>query len=297
MTDYDALNRPITVTLNDENGDPLIPAYAGTDAANQDWATITDTDHIQVTRYTADGQVAAIIENYVDGVFDPADPVHDRRTTYAYDALGRLERTVTTEEDGNPATGGTDTDQVTATAYDSAGRLQGRQDPLARWGSQQYDALSRVSTTIQNCRDDAGNPVASGCATQTAQRNVRQQTRYDALGRVLETEDALGTVTRLAYDGVGCTVATTQNYVAGGPSDSATNVKRNVSIALRQIAPEFRVHRVRRANGVNRPQDSRPPGRRPGPLRCPPWTPPRRPAGKPTGSRRPQRRFRCGRGD
>ncbi|MCG8353759.1 MAG: RHS repeat protein, partial [Chloroflexales bacterium] len=219
VTDYDALNRPITVTLNYENGDPL-----SVDAANQDWATITDTDSIQVTRYTADGQVAEVIANYVDGVFDPADPVHDRRTTYQYDDLGRLERTVTTEEDGDPATGGTDTDRVSATAYDSAGRLQGRQDPLARWVSQQYDALSRVSATIQNCRDAAGNPVASGCAAQTDQRNVRQQTRYDGLGRVIETEDALGTVTRMTYDGVGRTVTTTRNYVAGGPRDSATNV-------------------------------------------------------------------------
>ncbi|MCG8350730.1 MAG: hypothetical protein MI924_23415, partial [Chloroflexales bacterium] len=84
MTAYDALNRPITVTLNYENGDPL-----SVDAANQAWATITDTDIVQVTRYTADGQVAEVIENYVDGVFDPADPVHDRRTTYAYDELGR----------------------------------------------------------------------------------------------------------------------------------------------------------------------------------------------------------------
>ena len=219
MTAYDALNRPITVTLNYENGDPLT-----VDAANQDWATITDTDLVQVTRYTADGQVAEVIEHYVDGVFDPADPVHDRRTTYAYDELGRLERTITNEEDGDPATGGTATDQVSATAYDSAGRLQGRQDPLARWVSQQYDGLSRVSATIQNCRDAAGNPVVTGCAGQTAERNVRQQTRYDGLSRVLESEDALGTVTRMTYDGVGRTVTTTRNYVAGGPSDSATNV-------------------------------------------------------------------------
>jgi hypothetical protein len=49
-------------------------------------------------------------------------------------------------------------------------------------------------------------------------------------------------------------------------------VIRNVSIALRQIVPEFRVHRRRQANDVNRPQDSRPPGQRPAPLRCPPWT-------------------------
>lgn len=229
VTDYDALNRPITVTLNYENGDPLT-----VDAGNTSWATITDTDQIQVTAYTADGQIDYVIDHYVDGSFDPAEPDRDRKTVYVYDALGRLSQTIQNYHDGNPGTNPYapnpdryDTDRISETAYDSAGRLQGTEDPLGRWVSQQYDSLSRVGTVVQNCRDGSGTPVASGCAafsSATPDRNVPVITRYDALGRVWETENALGQVDRTIFDGVGRTATITRNYVNGGPSDSDTNV-------------------------------------------------------------------------
>ncbi|WP_322489328.1 SBBP repeat-containing protein [Chloroflexus sp.] len=229
VTDYDALNRPITVTLNYENGDPLT-----VDAGNTAWATITDTDQIQVTAYTADGQIDYVIDQYVDGSFDPAEPDRDRKTVYVYDALGRLSQTIQNYHDGDPGTNPYapnpdryDTDRITETAYDSAGRLQGSQDPLGRWVSQQYDSLSRVGTVVQNCRDGSGTPVASGCvafSSTTPDRNVPVITRYDALGRAWESENALGQVDRTTFDGVGRTATTTRNYVNGGPSDSDTNV-------------------------------------------------------------------------
>ena len=69
--------------------------------------------------------------------------------------------------------------------------------------------------------------MASGCvafSSTTPDRNVPVITRYDALGRAWESENALGQVDRTTFDGVGRTATTTRNYVNGGPSDSDSNV-------------------------------------------------------------------------
>ncbi|NJM06457.1 hypothetical protein HC891_10060, partial [Candidatus Gracilibacteria bacterium] len=221
-TEYDALNRPITVTLNYENGDPLT-----VDAVNASWAMITDTDHIQVTRYRPDGRVERVIDGYVDGVYSAAEPDRDRVTVFGYDALGRQVQVTRTYVDGNPATGSSDTDVISRTHYDAVGRVQASEDALGRFSSLVYDAASRVVQTIQNCRTSSGAAVTTNCAAfdpLLPDRNVPSATRYDALGRGFEMEDALGYVTQSSYDGVGRTLATTRNYIAGGPSDSDTNV-------------------------------------------------------------------------
>ena len=242
-TEYDALNRPITVMLNYENGNSLSICgdgspggsdYARCDA-DQDWviddhtgwATITDTDIIQVTTYRSDGQVDFTIDHYVDGVFDANEPDHDRKTVYGYDALGRQVQVIQNYVDGNPNTGTSDTDLISETVYDTVGRVQATHDPLGQYTSQVYDAAGRVIQTIQNCRNGSGTPVASGCAgfdSNVPDRNVPTETRYDALGRAFETVDALGTVTHATYDILGRVIASTQNYVSGGPVDSDTNV-------------------------------------------------------------------------
>jgi RHS repeat-associated protein len=222
VTDYDALNRPITVTLNYENGNPLT-----VEAGNTSWATITDTDLIQVTAYTTDGQVASTIDNYIDGVYSASEPDRDRKTVYVYDALGRQTQLIRNYVDGNPATGSSDTDLVTRTVYDALGRVQATTDPLGQYTSQVYDALGRVERTIQNCRDSGGTPVATGCAAfnpSRPDRNVPVSIDYDVLGRSFQSTDALNHVTRQSYDRLGRVVSTTRNYVSGGAVDSDTNV-------------------------------------------------------------------------
>jgi len=242
-TAYDALNRPITVTLNYENGDPLSICGDGSPGgsdwwfcdADQDWelddntawATITDTDLIQVTAYRPDGRVDYVIEGYVDGVFDTAEPDRDRTTVYVYDELGRQVQTIQNDVDGDPNTGTPDTDLITATVYDAAGRVQATGDPLGQYSSLLYDAAGRVTHSIQNCRDGSGDPVATGCAAfnpNVPDRNVPTETRYDALGRSFETVDALGHITRQEYDGAGRAVTTIQNYVDSGSVNSDMNV-------------------------------------------------------------------------
>lgn len=242
-TEYDALNRPITVTLNYENGDPLSICGDGSPGgsdwwfcdADQDWAlddntawaTITDTDLIQVTAYRPDGRVDDVIEGYVDGIFDAAEPDRDRKTAYVYDELGRQTQTIQNYVDGDPNTGTLNTDLITATAYDAVGRVQATGDPLGQYRSLLYDAAGRVTHSIQNCRDGSSDPVATGCAAfnpNVPDRNVPGETRYDALGRSFETVDALGHITRQEYDGAGRVVTTIQNYVDRGPVNSDTNV-------------------------------------------------------------------------
>jgi YD repeat-containing protein len=215
--DYDALNRPITVTLDYENGNPLT-----VDVANQGWTDGSDTDIISVTRYDAGGQLERTIDNYVDGAFTATQPITDQITLFQYDALSRV---VTTTLNYDPPTLGTrtDTNRVSVSAYDpSTMRPVGQRDALGRWVSMQYDLLGRVATTIQNC---IGGSAPASCGAMTADANVPTTTHYDELGRPFETVDALGHVTQTLYDFVGRPLVTIQNYVApGAPTTAITNV-------------------------------------------------------------------------
>jgi len=206
-TQYDALNRPITVTVNYENGNPLT-----VDAANSAWATLPDTDHVQVTRYLPDGNVATIIDGYVDGVYNAAESDRDRMTRITYDGLSRQKKVLANYIDGDPSTGSTDTDRSSETAYDLASRVVGTRDALNRWVGQLYDPLSRVATTFQNCFDLA--PTSMGVCdprTNAATMPVDAHTSYDAVGRVVQTEDALGRSVATTYTPLGWVAATTQN--------------------------------------------------------------------------------------
>src|SRR6185436_9321600 len=89
------------------------------------------------------------------------------------------------------------------------------------WVSQQYDLLGRVETTVQNC---TGTSAPRSCGSQDADQNVPKTTHYDALERAFETVDARGHTAHTAYDGIGHSFATTQNYVSSGPTSAITNV-------------------------------------------------------------------------
>ncbi|HMO59686.1 MAG TPA: hypothetical protein PKC19_20215, partial [Roseiflexaceae bacterium] len=198
------LTRPVTVIANYEDGDPLTGPR--------------DADIVTTTSYDAVGRVERQIDNVVDSTFTATEPITDRITLFDYDALSRP---ITTTFVLDPATllTRTDTNRTSVTAYEAlTGRMLGQQDALGRWVSMQYDALGRVTTSIQNCRDGGGDPVASDCDAfddQEPDRNIPWTTRYDALGRAWETEDALGVVTRQVFDGVGRTITTIQNYDDG----------------------------------------------------------------------------------
>lgn len=257
-TEYDALSRPITTTLDYGGLNVQVLTYydgAGNviwqrdalgrwtktdyDALSRPITTTVnyedgnpltgaqDADILSVTHYDAAGRVDRQIANAVDGIFTVTDAITDRVTLAEYDTLGR---TVATTVNYDPPTLGTrtDTNRRTVTDYDPiTGRVLGTQDALGRWISQQYDQLGRVTTTIQNCRDAGGTAVAQDCAAYSdtfTDRNVASSTHYDALGRAFETVDAQGHVGHMTFDDVGHVVSAQQNYVASAPTTAITNV-------------------------------------------------------------------------
>jgi YD repeat-containing protein len=202
-SEYDALSRPVTTTLNYRPGLPAgtdinVRLYTSYDAAGnvveqvdalgrrtvtrydalnrpssvianykngEPWALPSDANLTTAMRYDAVGRVTQQIDNYVDGVFNATQPITDRITLYQYDALSRVV-TTTVNYDWTNAFWHTDTNHISVTAYDPAtGRALGQRDPLGRWANWQYDVLGRVTTTIQNCRNTQGAAVATGCAS------------------------------------------------------------------------------------------------------------------------------------
>ncbi len=228
-TEYDAASRPITVTANFENGNPLT-----VEASNQSWTDGSDSDLITVTRYDTVGRVSRVIDNYVDGTFTTTEPITDRVTLYGYDTLSRV---TSTTQNAIAGVSGTALNRRTEARFDATtGRLIGTKDPLNRWDSFQYDVLGRVSGTTQNCQSTTA-PVSCNAYIATARdRNIATRTFYDELGRIASTVQNYvdGTftatkpdediTTRTVYDGAGRPTSNVQNAVDGAPANAQTNV-------------------------------------------------------------------------
>jgi len=222
-TQYDADNRPVTETVNYENGSPL------TVTAGVTWTNGTDSDLIAVTHYRPDGSVDLRTDNYVPGTtFTATAPLTDVATRYGFDPQGRPTGTTQVYDPASAGTGGSGgsggsgsggtsgaTNRTGASAYDLQGRPYQTTDALGHVTYTSYDLLSRPMTVTQNY---------SPTAAASADTNVTTGTRYDVLGRVADTVDPLGYVAHTAYDGLGRTVAITQNYSPTAPPSADTNV-------------------------------------------------------------------------
>ena len=120
-------------------------------------------------------------------VYDLASPDRNIPTTTAYDADGRVIRSILPPGViGEPGL-------TTATGYDLAGRV--------------------TSVTV-NKMTGAGTPADANLTTSTA---------YDALGRATTSTDPTGTVTRYTYDRLGRVTETILNYVNGTPSSATAD--------------------------------------------------------------------------
>ena len=229
-TEYDALSRPVTTTVNYENGNPATVNTVPTN--NWTWTDGTDTDIKTVMVYdSATQRVAKRIQNYQDGSFDTGLvttlPITDRITIPTYDGFGRVLTTTMNVTTSNPTLSGTNLTQ--RTAFDSTnGRVTGTRDALGIWSSPQYDALGRTLGQIQNCVD-GGVPGPLSCdawSSSYPDRNLASPTTiYDARWRPISRTDALGRVTRTTYDKLGRVVSMIQNYQSGQAASATVNVQ------------------------------------------------------------------------
>lgn len=172
------------------------------------------------------------------------------QTTYAcYDALGRVSKTILNPTVANPCptytlSGQTDRDVVTAFTYDAGGNTIAVTDALGHITRTFYDNLNRTVAVVANLTGQAITvTTVPAYSSATPDSNVRAFTSYDAAGRVLDTTDNAGLVTRSTYDGVGRTITTTVNYVSGGPVNATTNLASGTAYdklgnATRSIDPK-----------------------------------------------------------
>jgi RHS repeat-associated protein len=206
-TQYDVLNRPVTVTVNYVNGvfdaakpDEDIQSFTGYDANGN---VVTSTQYVNVsglarttrTEYDALNRPVTVTVNYVDGTFSTAEPDKDIRTVTEYDANGNV--------------------RFTTQFFGLSG--------LERRTLTEYDALNRPVTVTVNYVDGTFNAAESD-------RDIRSVTVYDALGRVTTTTRFAGTslarTMKTEYDVLGRPITTTANFVDG--SFSASEPDRDI---------------------------------------------------------------------
>ncbi|MBA3470772.1 MAG: RHS repeat-associated core domain-containing protein [Herpetosiphonaceae bacterium] len=200
--EYDAFGRPFRVIRNYQPGRPLNAAsdvnvtttYAYSDAPRFDMvcdplnrctrteydalgrvkrvieryvdgiAGPDDQDFITTTAYrTSDGNVDFVIRNYVDGVYDETA---DRAADLKTQyAYDSWGRLIatTTNVDPTPTAGATDVNLISRSFYDANDRVYATQDPLGRVSRTRFDALGRVVETIQNCTGATATQVNGTC--------------------------------------------------------------------------------------------------------------------------------------
>ena len=217
---YDALGRQVknirnaSVPTYDLNVDPDLSSYTASSNADQDIITSTVYDAEGRVQYTT-------------------DPV-GIQTWYAYDGYDRLVKTIV-----NPGGTGSpiatnyvpssdpDKDLISVTEYNSNGKVKRTQNALGYWTLYGYDLSDRLVRTIANASNPTYNTGADGSlANYTPSANsdedIITSTVYDVKGRVQETTDTRGNVTRYTFDALDRRTQVIVNYVSG-----STDVDRN----------------------------------------------------------------------
>lgn len=214
----------------------LITAY-GYDAAGRVVTTTTAVDtalaRTDWTCYDGAGRVVKTVSNAsgpnaCDAGYSPSSDLNfDRITQTVYDETGNviavidpLGKTTRTDYDelsrpvvvvddlsGQAISANTppafdpqfpDRNVRTETVYDAAGNVLRTIDNAGNIPHTCYDVLNRAVKTIQN--PSVADPCASYTPSSEADRDVTQQTVYDANSNAITTLDALGRITRTYYD-------------------------------------------------------------------------------------------------
>ena len=251
-TDFDALNRPLTVTVNyaasasgpdvnvqtvaqyDANGNVIsVTQFAGTAGART-----------TVSLYDALNRPISTTANFTgSGAFSAAFPDQNVTTLTAYDAAGNVisttqyygstqARTTTTSYDvlNRPvsmmlnSSGGSGADQniQSLAGYDENGNVisttqYANLPSLARTRLTAYDPLNRPVTVTTNATGGSGTD-----------QNLQTLTVYNSAGQVISITQAFGTsqarTTYTQYDSAGRPVTVTTNYDGSGVAGVARNL-------------------------------------------------------------------------
>ena len=226
-TEYDALNRPMTTTVNYEDGffNPAQP--------DEDLITVTHYDvngnvdqttdplgHVTQIEYDALNRPVTTTVNYIDGFFDPAKPDEDVRSIMHYDAVGNVDQTIdplghvtqTTYDALNRPTVVTNPLSGTnITTYDSVGNVIATTDALSRTTTYSYDNLNRltaVTDPISGTTTYEYDALANRLAATDALSHTTTYT-YDALNRMVSVTNPVSGTTTTTYDIVGNVITST----------------------------------------------------------------------------------------
>ena len=179
--------------------------------------TITDLATCQFPPAAADKDLCTLYEHdEVGQIIVTTDPL-GRQTRTFYDALGRVEGTVNNWQSGftladcdlSPNNLG-QTNVCTRYDYDHVGNQTVVTNALGQKTYTVYDALNRAVTRVENWDGITIINDTDGCTTlvSSVDHNVCSTTQYDALGRTLQSTDALGNTHSRAYDSLGHVITT-----------------------------------------------------------------------------------------
>ena len=200
-----AITDPIPPTFDPAHPDRNVGAETQYDSSGRVYRTIDPAGKITQSCYNVIGQVVKVVEN--PSVADPCvsyTPSNDKdqdittqstydvsgnlyvridangkRTSYQYDALGRMILQVEALQN------------TTQTSYDAAGNKLTQTDPRGVVTKFEYDSLARLTAVVENYRPGV-NP--------TSDINVRTEYTYDATGNRLTIKDGRLNVTTFGYD-------------------------------------------------------------------------------------------------
>lgn len=241
--DYDAMDRPLSVTMDYGTGTGNLNAVTSTvydprgAVRTRSPPTQAQTTGMQTTtNFDLAGRVVSVVRDdgytglqlatstLYDG-FGRATDVIDPRgidTNTAYDALNRA-ATVTQNYcpagNTNPNCTGSgvlaDQNLGTSLVYDLAGNRTQVINPRTIIQYTAYDAMARPVSLTKNCQVVPAPPSTS-CGTQGSDVNVNSSQTYDQLGDVVTTTDPISRVNVYSYDALGRRVSQTLNCVGTG---------------------------------------------------------------------------------
>ena len=220
---------------------------------------ITTTDSIgrqNVTEYDSLGRVSRSVSNWVDGVFDPAQPDRDIETTYEYDAVGNTTLVVDTlgkatrtfYDELNRVAGAIvnwsgsinaiqdlptclalpaerDDDICTLYEYDEVGNTIVVTDTLGRMSRTFYDELNRVEAAVANWNPATLSSPADCllAPTNESEENVCTLYGYDDAGNQTTTTNALNQMSLTVYDAANRPAVRVANWDGVTTIDAAGN--------------------------------------------------------------------------